>query len=169
MEESLYIHNSGLSILVPFMPRYFERLNMLDGKAFRSEEDATRGVLLLEYLASGRTEVGEHELVFNKILCGLDVSTPVPTALELTEQETEISQQMLNAVLQNWNKMSNSTVEGLRSSFLLREGLLREQDEHWSLQVSSAPHDALLSFLPWSISVISLSWADKQLQVEWNT
>lgn len=169
MEESLYINNSGLIILAPYFSRYFEMLNMLEGKTFRSEEDAIRGALLLEYLASGRTDVAEHELVFNKILCGLDLSTPIPTTIELTEQETEISQQMLNAVLQNWDKMSNSTVENLRGSFLLREGLLNEHSEHWSLKVSSAGYDIILSFLPWTISLISLPWVNKRLQTEWNT
>jgi hypothetical protein len=169
MEESMYVHNSGLVILAAYFKRYFGLLDMLDGEVFRSEEGAIRGVLLLEYLASGRTEVGEHELAFNKVLCGLDVTTPVPTTLELTEQEVEISEQMLNAILQNWDKMSGSTVENLRGSFLLREGLLREHDAHWSLQVTSAGYDILLSFLPWTISVISLPWVDKRLEVEWNT
>lgn len=165
----MYIHNSGLVILAAFLPRYFGLLDMLDGATFRSEEDAIRGALLLEYLASGRTEVEEHELAFNKVLCGLEVATPVPTTLEPTEQEVEISEQVLNAILQNWDKMSNSTVENLRGSFILREGLLREHDAHWSLQVTSAGYDIILSFLPWTISVISLPWVDKWLEVEWNT
>ena len=169
MENSLYIHNSGLVILAAYFKRYFSMLDMLEDGAFRSEEDAIRGVLLLEYLASGRPEVAEHELVFNKVLCGLDIATPVPTILEPTEQEAEISEQMLNAILQNWDKMSNSTVENLQGSFLLREGLLREHDAHWSLQVSSAGYDIILSFLPWTISIISLPWVNKRLEVEWNT
>jgi hypothetical protein len=168
MEEAIYIHNSGLVILAPFLTRYFTMLDMLEDEVFRSEDDAIRGVLLLEYLASGRTEVAEHELIFNKVLCGLDISTPVPSILKLTNQEIQVSEQMLNAVRQNWDKMSNSTITTLRDSFLLREGLLREHNDHWSLKVSSAGYDILLSFLPWTISVTSLSWLDKQVEVDWD-
>lgn len=169
MEEALYIHNSGLVILAPFLHRYFTMLDMLEDNVFRSEDDAIRGVLLLEYLASGRTEVAAQELVFNKVLCGLDSTTPVPSILKLTEEEIQASEQMLNAVLQNWDKMSNSTITNLQESFLQREGLLGEHNDHWSLKVSSAGYDILLSFLPWAISVISLSWVDKRLEVDWNT
>ena len=169
MENPVNVPNSGLVILAPFLSRYFGMLDMLENNAFRSKEDAVRGALLLEYLASGRTEVMEHELAFNKVLCGLDIVTPIPTTLELTEQEIEISEQMLNAVLQNWDKMSHSTVENLQGSFLLREGLLWEEDTNWSLQVSKAGYDILLNSLPWNISIIRLPWVDKHLQVEWNT
>jgi hypothetical protein len=169
MEEVIYIHNSGLVILAPFLNRYFTMLDMLEDKVFRSEDDAVRGVLLLEYLASGRTEVAEQELVFNKVLCGLDITTPVPSTLKLTDEEIQASKQMLDAVLQNWDKMNNSTIANLRGSFLLWEGLLGEHNDHWSLKVSSAGYDILLSFLPWTISVISLSWVDKRLEVDWET
>lgn len=169
MEDALYIHNSGLVILAPFLNRYFTMLDMLDDNVFRSEDDAARATLLLEYLVSGRTEVEEHELIFNKILCGLEVTTSIPRAINLTEEEEEASRQLLNAVLQNWDKMSNSTVDNLRASFLLREGLLLEHDAHWSLQVEGAGFDILLSFLPWTISVISLPWVEKRLEVAWET
>jgi hypothetical protein len=89
--------------------------------------------------------------------------------IELTEQEIDVSQQMLNAVLQNWDKMSNSTVENLQGSFLLREGSLAQHDDYWSLSVSSAGYDILLNFLPWNIDTISLPWIEKRLEVEWNT
>lgn len=169
MEDALYIHNSGLVILAPFLKRYFTMLEMLEDNVFSSDEAAIRGVLLLEYLVSGRTEVAEHELVFNKVLCGLDPSIPVPNTLELTEHEIEVSRQLLSAVLQNWEKMSNSSLENLRASFLLRDGLLLEHDAHWSLKVETKGFDILLSFLPWTISVISLPWVKKRLEVAWDT
>lgn len=139
---------------------------MVVGEQFLDEETATRGVLLLEYLASGSTEVPEHQLVFNKVLCGLEISTPVPESIELTEEEIEVSRQMLDAVLQNWDKMSNSTVENLRGSFLLRNAMLLEEDT-WSLQVESAGYDVILSFLPWTISIINLPWMSKRVETEW--
>lgn len=73
---------------------------------------------------------------------------------------------MLDAVLQNWDKMSNSTVENLRGSFLLRNAMLLEEDT-WSLQVESAGYDVILSFLPWTISIINLPWMSKRVETEW--
>lgn len=169
MGDQLYSHNSGLVILAAFLPRYFNMLEMLDNNVFPNEATAARGVLLLEYLASGRTEAPEHELAFNKILCGLAPLTPVPASIALTEQETEISRQILNAVLQNWDKMSASTAENLRGSFLLRNGLLRKQEDSWSLNVETAGYDILLTFLPWTISVIELPWMERRLEVNWPT
>jgi hypothetical protein len=169
VEESLYVHNAGLVIITPFLTRYFDMLGMLKDQVFPDEETAARAVLLLEYLVSGRNEVAEHELVFNKVLCGLPIETPVPSAIALTEHEIEISNQVMNAVLQNWDKMSNSTVANLQGSFLLRNGLLLEHEEHWSLRVESAGYDVLLSFLPWTISVIRLPWMAQRVEVDWET
>lgn len=167
--EDIYVHNSGLVILAAFLPRYFDMLGILENEVFPNEATAARGALLLGYLASGRKEIPEHELAFNKILCGLDVASPVPASIEVTEQEEEISRQILNAVLQNWDQMSNSTVENLRGSFLLRNGLLREQENSWLLNVESAGFDILLSFLPWTISVVSLPWMERRLEVDWRS
>jgi hypothetical protein len=75
----------------------------------------------------------------------------------------------LNAILQNWDKMSTSTIDNLRGSFILRDGLLLEQEEHWSLEVESKGFDIILSFLPWTISIISLPWMEKRLEVDWET
>ncbi|MFK8162804.1 MAG: contractile injection system tape measure protein [Lewinella sp.] len=63
MDKKLHIHNSGLVILPPYLTRYFsmlDMLDMLDGDSFRSEADAIRGVLLLEYLASGRSSTSRY-------------------------------------------------------------------------------------------------------------
>ncbi|MBC6996662.1 contractile injection system tape measure protein [Neolewinella lacunae] len=169
LNESIFIGNSGLVIIAPFLNRYFGTLDMLEGKAFKDEAAAVRGTLLLQYLVSGQTTVAEHELVLNKILCGLPTDTPVPNTLEMTEAEIELSRQLQNAVLQNWDKMSNSTVENLQGSFLLREGRLDESEDHWSLVVASKGFDILLSFLPWTISMISLPWMDKRLVVTWKS
>lgn len=169
MEDALLIHNAGLVILAPFLPRYFSKLNMLEDGIFKDAEAAMRGVLLLEYLVSGRTEVPEHELVFNKVLCGVEIAQPVLGFIELSEAEETISQQILEAVLGNWDKMSNSTVENLRGSFLMRGGLLLEKEEHWSLTVESVAYDILLNYLPWTISVTNLPWVTKRIETEWST
>ncbi len=169
LEDALYIHNAGLVILAPFLPRYFDALEMVKNQAFVSEEAAARGVHLLQYLASGLTETEEHLLVFNKILCGLPLETPVPLSIEPTEKELATSGQLLNSVLQNWEKMKNSPVENLRGTFFIREGRLLENEQSWQLKVESKSFDILLEFLPWTYSMVKLPWMSKRIDVEWKT
>lgn len=169
LEEALYIHNAGLVILAPFLPRYFKMLEMTEEKQFINDTMAVRGAQLLHYLVTGQTSTPEHLMVLNKIMCGVDLLTPVPAELELNELEIETSNQLLNAILQNWDKMSGSTVENLRGSFLIRDGMILEHSDSWALKVESKAYDIILSFLPWAISMISLPWMEKQLETEWNT
>ena len=142
---------------------------MVEDGFFITEADAERAVHLLQYLATGQQETEEHLLLFNKILCGLSLDTPVSSSIEITEEEASVARLLLNSVLQNWDKMSNSTIENLRGSFLLRDGRLKEEEDHWGLVVQSAGYDILLSFLPWTISVIHLPWMEKRVEVEWRT
>lgn len=48
VEDHLFINNAGLVILPPFLPRYFESLDMLEDQQFKNEEMAARAVLLLQ-------------------------------------------------------------------------------------------------------------------------
>ena len=74
---------------------------------------------------------------------------------------------MLNAVLQNWEMMKNSTVENLRGSFLLREGRLTVEADAWQLQVEPKAYDITLDYLPWSISTVRLPWMENSVLVDW--
>lgn len=168
-EEGILIHNAGLVIFAPFFARYFGMLEMLEKRVFKNEKAATRAVHLLQYLVSQQSETPEHMLVFNKVLAGLPLSTPVPLAIDITEKEITTSNQLSNSVLANWTKMKNSTAKNLRATFIIRNGILTEEADKWTLKVESKPFDILLEFLPWTISVISLPWMDKRIEVEWKT
>lgn len=169
LEDALFISNAGLILLSPFLPRYFETLGMLENKTFRDVEAVTRAVHLLQYLATGQTETAEHFLVFNKILCDLPIESPIPLGIDITQEEIDLSASLLNAVLQNWEMMKNSSVENLCGSFILREGRLLEEKDRWDLHVEHQPFDVLLSSLPWTISMINLPWMQKRIDVEWQT
>ncbi|MGB1243487.1 MAG: contractile injection system tape measure protein, partial [Chitinophagales bacterium] len=71
LEQTVYVQNAGLVLIYPFLSRYFNYLGMLKENKFKDEETAHRGVLLLQFLATGFSESPEHELVLNKLLCGL--------------------------------------------------------------------------------------------------
>jgi Contractile injection system tape measure protein len=167
LEESILVHNAGLIILAPYLPRYFSTLGMLEKQQFVDAAAAERGVQLLQYLASRQTTTPEHLLVLNKILCGLPIEQPLNLGIALSEEELNLSEQLLNSVLQNWKSMQQSSIKNLQGAFLLREGLLRETEEKWKLHVEKKAYDVLMRDLPWTISLIKLPWMPKRIEVEW--
>ncbi|MEL7248112.1 MAG: contractile injection system tape measure protein [Bacteroidota bacterium] len=169
IDQALFITNAGLVLLAPFLGRYFSLLEMTTEDGALLPEAADRAVHLLQYLVSGRSETTEDLLVLNKVFCGLPVETPVSAGIELTEQEIEVSEFLLKSVLQNWSIMSNSSIDNLRGSFLLRAGKLVEEEDRWLLMVESAAYDIALTSLPWTFSMVMLPWMQKRVEVEWNT
>ena len=117
--------------------------------------------------ATGNSEVEEHFLTLANVLCGMPVTYPILLDTPLKTAEIEPADSMLNTVLQNWDKMSGSTVENLRGSFLNRDGKLDEHQTGFDLLVESKGFDVILSFLPWSITPIQLPWMEHPLQVDW--
>ncbi len=167
--EMLFVTNAGLVLLAPYLPRLFQMVGLTIDNHFSDEDAAIRGVQLLQYLATGSTEFWEGDLVLNKILCGVPINLPMSRAIELTELETETCSSLLQAVLQNWPRMEQSSVDNLRGSFLLREGGLKQTEQLWQLQVASAAYDILLGFVPWTFTVIQMPWMSKRIDVQWKT
>jgi len=169
--EPFYIANAGAVLLWPFLSRYFQILGLLEEKdKFRSELERSRAIHLVQYLAIGQMEAPEPELLLNKILCGARPEQPLETVSPVTAEEEELSLQMLHGLLENWHKLSNTSIEGLRQSFLMREGRLVRKDKEeksWSLVVSTKGYDVLLDSLPWRLSMIRLPWMQTMLYVKW--
>jgi len=164
---AIYVNNAGLVLLNPFLTTYFTRLGMLEDGKFVSNEAQMRAVHLLQYLVDGSHQNAEHMLVLNKILCNMPVEEPVPQGIMLTEKEKTISEELLKAVLNSWDKLKNTSIQGLRGSFLQRTGSLVYKDDAWNLRVEQRGYDVLLQTLPWSIGMIKTSWMDTFLYVEW--
>ena len=168
-EDSIKVHNAGLAILAPLLPKYFQAVGLTEKHAFVSEKAAERSAQLLQYLAVGRTQFSGKALTLNKVFAGLPVDQPMPLALEMTDEELETSNLILKFVLDNWPRRSNTSLEDLRSAFLSRDGLLIERESKWVLQVYGTSFDVLLDAIPWNISVIKLPWMTKRMEVEWTT
>jgi len=167
--EPFYIQNAGAVLLWPFLDRYFRRLGLLEQNAFRGETERNRAIHLVQYLARGALEIAEHELLLNKILCGAPAEQPLDAVEPVTAEEEELSTQLLQGLIANWTKLRNTSIAGLRQSFLAREGRLlrRESDDAWSLTVSAKTYDLLLDSLPWRFSTIRLPWMQTVLHVKW--
>jgi hypothetical protein len=166
--EEAYIRNAGIVILWPFLTTYFGRLGMLtEEKEFKDLKTASRAVHLLQFLATKFPASEEHELVLNKILCGIPIDTPIEYGITITEAEAEMSDSLLKAVITQWTALKNSSLDGLRGGFLIREGKLTKKKDKWLLQVEKRTYDILLGKMPWGVSMIKISWMPKMLTVEW--
>jgi hypothetical protein len=161
------VDNAGLVLLAGFAPRLFTMLGLLAGRAFADEDAAARAVHLLQWLVDERPDADEHELVLNKLLCGLHAATPVPRDVVLQPHERDAAQQMLQGVIAHWSALGRTSVQGLRESFLQREGRLSRDETAWRLRVAPRAFDMLLDRLPWSYTMLKLPWMPEVLHVEW--
>jgi hypothetical protein len=165
--EPFFIGNAGLVLLWPFLQQYFGKLELTEKNAFRDEQAQSRAIHLMQYLATGSLEAPEHQLLLNKILAGAELEQPLEAPAPLAEAEEALSQQVLQGVIQNWEKLKNTSIQGLRSSFLVREGKLLLKDEAWTLTVSAKTYDLLLDSLPWRLALIRLPFMKTVLHVKW--
>ena len=167
-EENLFVQNSGIVLLHPFLMMYFKELGLLTAdNRFGDEVAQKRAVLLLHYLTTGLFEAAEYDLALLKVLCGLPLDEAVPAYIELTEQELEESASLLQAVTQHWQPLNKTSAEGLQVTFLQREGKLSRSFAGWRLQIEQKTVDILLGKLPWSYSTIRLPWMNGIINVDW--
>lgn len=160
---------AGLVLLHPYLPRLFAQLDIFTGGT-RQIEPATipRAAWLLHYLLHGEKTIYEFELGFIKVLLGQTPAAPLSILDEaLSARDRDEADALLRAALQHWSALKNTSVDGLRSAFLQRNGLLREGDNGWRLHVERKAFDMLRDRLPWSISLVKLPWMQRALFVEW--
>lgn len=167
--EKIYVQNAGLVLLYPFLALFFSRLQLTEKGKFVSDEAQFRAVHLLQYLVDGLFEHEEPLLPLAKLLCGMPLSAPLPPGITPLPEETDLAAELFKAVFQQWEKMKNATVDGFRQSFLLRNGMLSHQSDHWTLRVERRGYDLLLQTLPWSYGTVRLPWMKEMLYVEWET
>ncbi len=165
--NEVYVQNIGLVLLHPFLSRLFSRLGYLENREFKSLQTAERGVHLLHYLAYKTEQPEEYVLSLNKLLCGLPLDALIEKQLLLTQEEKEMAESLLVGVIQNWPILKNTSPDGLRASFLMREGKMSEYEQHWQIQVAPKGIDVLLGQLPWGLSTFKLNWMEKIFQVDW--
>jgi len=166
-KDTIYISNAGLVLLNPFFATYFIRLGMMKDGKFIDIDTQHRAVHLLQYLVNNEEQSPEHTLVLNKILCNVPIAEAIPLGITITENEKQVSADLLKAVTERWEKMQNTSIPGFQASFLQRSGALLYKDDAWHLRVEQRGYDVLLQTLPWNIGMIKTPWMDNFLYVEW--
>jgi len=162
--EPVYINNSGLVIIAPYLGMFFKDTGIVKGDEI---VDATKALTLLNYIVTGRDTFAEFEIPLPKLLCGLELQDAVSARYEITGTDIESVNELLSSVIANWPILKNTSVEGLRETFLLREGKLTLKANGFYLKVQQNAVDVLLDHLPWNISMVKLPWMKHILYVDW--
>lgn len=164
IREGIYIENAGAVIFAAFLPALFKQLELEKDGTIRNPDLAA---MIIQYCATGNSKIAEYELVLPKILCGIDLELPVNTTISLSSEQLREADEMLLSLIEYWSVLKNTSVEGLRESFLKRSGKLSMVNKQWLLQIEQRSYDMLLQQLPWSISMIKLPWMTNLLVTEW--
>jgi len=170
----LLVPLAGLVLLHPFVPRLLQACGLHDTALPRlAPGPLPRACALLHALAVAPAEPdqpppSEHQLPLVKLLLGIAPDEPLASPLpSLHMAEREEAQSLLLAAIAHWSALGRTSVDGLRSGFLQRQGLLDRAAGGWRLRVQAEPWDMLLERLPWSISLVRLPWMPEPLRVEW--
>jgi len=166
-DEGIFVGDAGLILLHPFLNTFLSRLGLVQGGVFRDKDARQRAVHLLFYLAHGKQNPDEHELVIPKVLCAHPLFEAVERELVLMEPEMREADDLLVAAIAQWTIIKNTSPEGLREGFLQRKGKLSTRQEKLCLQIESNSIDVLLDYLPWGLSIVKLPWQPIMLQVDW--
>ncbi len=165
--DVIFIENAGLVLLWPFFSFYFQTLHLTKDNKFVSEKAAARAAHLLEYLVTGHKKNTEHTMMLNKLLCNLPRNFPIDGPIKIRKKEISLSKELLEIAISRWEIIKNSSIDGLRESFLKRPGKLEWDEGKIYLRVESKGYDMLLDKIPWNISVVKLAWMKNPIYVKW--
>ena len=165
--EKFTVHTAGTVLLAPYFRQLFTQLNFLEHGEWKNAEAHYKAIHLIKFMATGQLMCAEHTLLMEKLLCGMEITAPIPREVILTDGEKDEATALLKAVISNWSKLKNTSIEGLRETFLKREGILTKKDSGWLLQVEKKTADVLLESIPWSYSTLAFSWTNYIIFTEW--
>ena len=166
-EEGIFIVNAGTVLLHPFLKSLFNRLGLVKDAAFIDEHSQETSLYLIHYLSTGQIAAKEYELTLAKVLCAFPLEKPVETVESLPSEFTMEADRLLEAAISQWEILKNTSVAGLRESFLQRPGKIFSRNGNICIQVEKNSIDVLLDYLPWNLSIIMLPWMKDILRVEW--
>ena len=169
LKERIPIYNAGLVLFQPFLISFFDRLGLLESrKHFNSATCQIRAAHLLHEL-SGFGEIPvEHLMLFNKLLCGINIMFPIDCRFKISETESLEMEHLLRATIGNWAIIRNTSISGFQESFVKRQGVLERSQDDWILRVETKGIDILLDDIPWDIHLISFPWNNYLVYVDWH-
>lgn len=167
LDAGLLVKQAGLILLHPFLQSLFNSCGWLENNYFVDDDARISAIYALHFAATGNTTAQEPELTLQKLLVGWPMQMPLPSEWSLSAEHKAEIDTLLGAVIGHWKALKNTSISGLRETFIQRQATLRTLDEGCVVNVEKHSVDILLNQLPWSISLITLSWLKKPLFVNW--
>jgi len=159
--------NAGLVILLPFLKRFFENVYFVKNDAFVDEISKVKAIQALHFLVTGNEVENEQDLLLPRILCGFEIAEFIEFKGDLDENTRNEANELLKSVIEHWQILQNTSVEGLRETFLQRDGSLKIESS-FLLRVSNSGVDVLLDSIPWGFRNFKLPWMQKSIITEWH-
>jgi len=166
IETEIYIENAGLILLHPFLKPFFEKVNLLENNVIK-QSNYDLATQILYYLATNKEQAAEHQLIFEKYLCGIPAGFPLNKFVPIPHQIKTECDELLKAVLTHWKSLQSSSSALLQNEYLCRPGKLSLHNDKDLLYIQRKTQDILLEKIPWNIHIIKLPWNKKLLYVEW--
>lgn len=165
-DDGQYVAHAGLILIHPFIRTFFEHCGLLDPKT-QQLLDPERGAHLLHYIATGRTNAPEYDMVFEKFLCHIPAQQPISRHIKLSRKHKAQAKNVIESVRHNWSPMKNSSAALLQNEFFRRPGKLVVTDYDYTLTVERKTQDILLDKLAWGLGLVKLPWKEKFVYVNW--
>jgi hypothetical protein len=163
---SVVVIHAGLVLVSPFLPELFSRLGLVSGGEM-APEARPRALQSLAYLAEGRWPDLASGLVVESVLCGVAIEDALPPAAPPDRRDLATCDDLLRAVISQWAILHDTSLEGLRETFLRREGRLSKGADAWRLTIERKALDGLVDQVPWRFSLIALPSMTEPLHVIW--
>ena len=88
-------------------------------------------------------------------------------SITITADQKEVMNGLINAAISYWPSIGETSIDGFRGNWLVRDGLLIEKEDRWELTVEKKAYDLLINQSPFSFSVVKYPWMEKPLYVTW--
>jgi hypothetical protein len=167
IEEEIFVENAGIGFVASIFAGLFSNLQLTENGKFVSESDQSLAARMLQFLVYGENELSENFYPLNKILCGLGVSQVLDVGIDISQEFKIEGEELLQAVIGHWSVLKNTSIAGLRETFLQRAGKISRVEKGWKLQVEQKTVDVLLTKLPWGMGIVKLPWMNDMMYVEW--
>ncbi|WP_202702182.1 contractile injection system tape measure protein [Flavobacterium sp. UGB4466] len=163
--SSHYVNNAGLILVHPFLKHLFGNCGLLHKD--HTINDPETAAHLLHYIATDREQDYESQMLFEKMLCNIPINRPINRNIILSEELKDQGKEMLQAVLDNWPIMKNSSIALLQNEYLQRPGKIILSQDNPKVIVERKTQDILLDKISWNLGIVKLAWKDKIIFVDW--
>lgn len=168
---SFTVTNAGLCQLKKYFLHLFLTLGYLDknNRRFINTASQIRAVFAMQYMTRLEEKTyNQMELVFNRFFVSLPISIKLPEKLELTNEEKNEIERLINTVIESEMKKDDTPVKDILKNSILRRGQMIQKEDKWVLTIEDREEDILFESNPLSLSRIDCPWLVKDIEVVWH-